>query len=319
MLNSNNNRPWPGWKCYVSLILLLAIFKNPVIAFKYKGFNFIDNKTECIISFELVDNLIVVPVEINKNIRVNLVLDTGGRSVILFGNNFKKRLQVLDREIPLQGYGRNRNKTAFLSLENEVKLGDALGQGISILVANGRYFFPYDGNIKIHGIIGYQVFSRFVVSIDYQNREIVLTEPRFYLPPADYTMLNLTLKDTKPYIKLAYSAFDNNGLRGYFHIDTGSSRGALLFLKHEGGLEKKRFHSAQVGKGINGIITGYKPVSESISIVEFQTDTEYYVIKRKFSRKEIQDAQGSIGSGLLKRFTVVLDYVNERFYFKSNA
>ncbi|MEM7110209.1 MAG: hypothetical protein AAF519_18420, partial [Bacteroidota bacterium] len=258
-------------------------------------------------------------VKINENITVNLVLDTGGRSVILFGNNFKRKLEVLDKEISLHGYGRNRNKMAFLSLENEVKLGDALGKGISILVANGRYFFPYNGKIKIHGIIGYQVFSRFVVAIDYQNREIILTEPRFYVPPADYTMLDLTLKDTKPYIKLVYRAFDNTSLRGYFHIDTGSSRGALLFLKHDDDVEKKRFYNAQVGKGINGIIKGYKPVSESMNITEFQADAEYYVVKREFSRKEIRDAQGSIGSGLLKRFTVVLDYVNQRFYFKSNA
>ncbi|MEM6526477.1 MAG: hypothetical protein AAF693_21980, partial [Bacteroidota bacterium] len=258
-------------------------------------------------------------VKINENITVNLVLDTGGRSVILFGNNFKRKLEVLDKEISLHGYGRNRNKMAFLSLENEVKLGDALGKGISILVANGRYFFPYNGEIKIHGIIGYQVFSRFVVSIDYQNQEIILTEPRFYEPPADYTLLDLTLKDTKPYITLAYNAFDNTSLRGNFHIDTGSSRGALLFLKPDDHLDKKLFRYTQVGKGINGVITGYRPVSESIKITEFQTDAEYYVVKREFSRKEIQDAQGSIGSGPLKKFTVVLDYVNHRFYFKSNA
>ncbi|MEM7108186.1 MAG: hypothetical protein AAF519_08160, partial [Bacteroidota bacterium] len=108
MLKSNNNRLRPGWKCYVWSILILVILYQQSPAYTYKGFNFLNNKTECIIPFELVDNLIVVPVKINENITVNLVLDTGGRSVILFGNNFKRKLEVLDKEISLHGYGRNR-------------------------------------------------------------------------------------------------------------------------------------------------------------------------------------------------------------------
>ena len=319
MLKSNNNRLRPRWKNYALPILILFLISTHLYAVNYKGFNFVNDKTESVIPFQLIDNLIVVPVKINDELEVNLVLDTGGRSVILFGNHFTKKLDVLDTEIKLNGYGRNRNKTALLSLENEVLLGDALGKGISILVTNGRYFFPFNGKVKIHGIIGYQVFSRFVVSIDYLNSKIVLSEPQSYIPPVDYTELDLTLKDTKPYVKLRYQTFKNEVVNGYFHIDTGSSRDVLLFLKSNMDIGNGKFVSAEVGRGINGAISGHKPVRNPMKIEEFNTAAEYFVVKREFSRKEIQDAEGSIGSGLLKNYIVVLDYANQRFYFKSNA
>ena len=143
MLISNNNRQVPWWNCYA--LLLLVFWHTTSKADNYKGFNFIDDRIESVIPFDFVDNLIVVPVKINDNMEVNLILDTGGRSVILFGDHFDKKLDVMDNEIRLNGYGRNRNKTARLSLNNKVQLGEALGQGISVLVANGRYFFPYNG------------------------------------------------------------------------------------------------------------------------------------------------------------------------------
>lgn len=317
MLKSNNNRLRPWWNNYALPTLIFCLLSNYLNAFNYKGFNFIGDKTESIIPFKLIGNLIIVPVRINHDQEVNLVLDTGGRSVILFGKHFTKHLDVIDTEIALNGYGRNRNKKAQLSLENEVRLGDALGKGISILIANGRYFFPYNGKTKIHGIIGYQVFSRFVVSIDYQNSQIILTEPLHYVPPPGYSELDLTLKDTKPYVKLSYIDFLDRHTYGYFHIDTGSSRDVLLFMGVESTLSNKYLEPADVGKGINGSIMGHKPINGQLKIEEFNAEAECFVVKREFSRKEIQNAEGSIGSGLLKNYTVVLDYVNQRFYFKS--
>lgn len=204
-------------------------------------------------------------------------------------------------------------------MENDVRLGGVLGQGISVLVANGRHFFPYNGQLRVQGIIGYQVFSRFVVTLDYQNQQIILTEPDHYHPPVGYTSLHLTLKDTKPYVKLAYHSSDAKSLKGYFHIDTGSSRDVLLFLKSQGEIKNKSLTSADVGKGINGTISGYKRQNDPITISELNAQAEYFIVKREFSRKEIQNAEGSIGSGLLKNYVVVLDYVNQKFYFKRNT
>ncbi|MEM9858436.1 MAG: hypothetical protein AAF843_13820 [Bacteroidota bacterium] len=313
MLNSNNNRHKPWWKYYALIVLICFLTPNSLA--NDKGFNFIDNRTECSIRFELIDNLIVVPVKINQDVFVNLVLDTGGRSVILFGSHFKKKLEVLDKEVLLHGYGKNRDKIASLSVDNGLQLGGVMGKGIGILITKGRHFFPYNGKMSIHGIIGYQVFNRFVVSIDYQKKRLTLCEPNKYVPSADFSRLPLVLKDTKPYVKLGYSAQYTTASKGYFHIDTGSSKEVIMFLRSDD-YSKRDFEYATVGKGINGTISGLKSNNEPLKLDELDVEAQYYLVKREFSRKEIQNAQGSIGSGLLNKYTVVLDYVNEYFYFK---
>ncbi|TRX59398.1 hypothetical protein FNH22_09530 [Fulvivirga sp. M361] len=316
MLNSNNNWQRPSQVRY-ALIMLSFLLQQFSFADDYKGFELINDKQESFINFRLINNLIVVPVKINNKMELNLVLDTGGRSVILFGNHFKRKFELLPKEIVLNGYGRNRHKTARLSLDNQVEFGDALGKGISILIANDKYFFPYNDEVVIHGIIGYQVFSRFAVTIDYKQEVITLTEPGYYLPPSGYKSMELTLKDTKPYIKLDYGITPDNSANGFFHIDTGSSRNVILFMKDDTnyfkGVKKLR---CEVGKGINGSIAGYKDVNNLLELKNLAVRTDYHMLKREFSSSEINNAEGSIGSGLWKEFTIVLDYVNQMFYYR---
>ena len=309
----------PRWPWYASTFLFFFIY-HLCEAKDYKGFNFVDDKLETSIKFKLINDLVVIPVKINTGTDVNLVLDTGGRSVILFGNNFKKKFHLIAQKASLNGYGRNRGKTADISLDNEVQLGDVLGKGISILITNGRYFFPFDGETKIHGIIGYQVFSRFVVTIDYKNEVITLTEPDFYHPPADYKSMDLLLKDTKPYIRMDYKITTHERANGFFHIDTGSSREVLLFAKE--GKEKlpsTHIRPCGIGKGLNGGISGYRGYKSSLIFENMKINTPYFVVKRDFGKREMGHAKGSIGSALLKGFTIVLDYVNEKFYYREEV
>ncbi len=304
-------------RSWCALMLLAFCACQFSIAKDYKGFNFMNDKLETSIKFKLINDLVIIPVKINTDTEVNLVLDTGGRSVVLFGNNFRKTFECIEQKAFLNGYGRNRSKTADISLDNTVQLGDVLGKGISILITNGRYFFPYDGETKIHGIIGYQIFSRFVVTIDYKNEMITLTEPDFYRPPEDYSSMDLLLKDTKPYIKMDYKITTNESTHGFFHIDTGSSREVLLFVReNEEKLPSARVRRCGIGKGLNGGISGYRGYKSSLIFENMKINTPYFVVKRDFSKREMEHAKGSIGSALLKDFTIVLDYVNEKFYYR---
>ncbi len=316
MLNSNNNLRTPQ-RLWCAPALLFFFICSLSSAKDYKGFNFMDDKLETSIKFRLINDLVIIPVKINDEMELNLVLDTGGRSVILFGNNFKKKLKLIKQEAILNGYGKNRGKTASISLDNKVQLGDALGKGISILITNGRYFFPYDGETKIHGIIGYQIFSRFVVTIDYKNEKLTLTEPDFYRAPSDYRAMDLTLKDTKPYIKMDYQITEDVKSNGFFHIDTGSSREVLMFIQEgEDKLSDVNVKRCSVGKGLNGYISGYKGFRSNVLFEDMEADSRYFVVKREFSSRELRHAEGSIGSAFLKNFTIVIDYVNEKFYYR---
>lgn len=315
----NNTKIKPGhglgrYACTCAFLVFtsFAFASNP-------GFNFINNKQQTTIKFKLIDNLVVIPVIVNDELNVNLVLDTGGRSLILFGDSFSKLLTVLpDKEVRLNGYGRREYRSGKLSPDNKISVSDVQGLGIGVVVTNDKHFFPYAEGTLINGIIGYQIFSRFIVEIDYPNRKITLTEP-FARPHIgeEFYSTDLMVKDTKPYIKakLGIAGVERDA---FLYVDTGSSREVILFLK-EGDLqlEASKVHRSYVGRGLNGAIQGYRGYGLwlMISCQKF-TEVDTYLLEREFSNSELQDASGTIGSGFLRDFVIVLDYVNQKFYYK---
>ncbi|ELR69113.1 aspartate aminotransferase [Fulvivirga imtechensis AK7] len=320
MYNSNNNKPSLAWKGYLCIFLImLCVF--PAVADK-AGFNFINNKRQTTIRFKLIGNLIVIPVKVNNNLDLNLVLDTGGRSLIIFGRHFEKKLPVLpDKKVRIQGYGSKDHLSGNLSINNLVSISDVEGKGIGIAIVHNKNFFPYDGATEIHGIIGYQIFSRFVVKIDYPNRNITMYEPMAYVPmEKDLQSVPLIIKDTKPYINGSIRLGEEQR-DVHFHVDTGSSREVILFKRDQDHFfSDEILYRCSVGKGLNGLIKGYKSGNISLGLAsDNYREIETYLVERKFSDRELREAAGTIGSGFLKNFIVIFDYVSQRFYFKKVA
>ncbi|UII34938.1 hypothetical protein LVD17_14090 [Fulvivirga ulvae] len=317
MYKTTKNKPGIGLRrhaitCAFLIFTSFAFASNP-------GFNFINNKQQTTIRFKLIENLVVIPVMVNDNLKVNLVLDTGGRSLILFGEGYNKLLTVLpDKEVKLNGYGHREYRPGKLSPDNKICVSDIQGLGIGIVVTNDKHFFPYVDGMSINGIIGYQIFSRFIVKIDYPNRVITLTEP-FVRPQVNegFYSTDLIIKDTKPYIKVRLGVGEVER-DAFLHVDTGSSRQMILFLKEgDQQLEDSKGYRCQVGRGLNGTIRGYKGKGLRLIMPDKNfDDVESFLLRREFSNRELQDASGTIGSGFLQDFVIVLDYVNQKFYYK---
>jgi len=310
MQNNNNIAPW---KRYVLLLVALSIYSLALA--ERSRFNFIKNKTSSTFSFKQVQNLIVIPVAINGE-ELNLILDTGMRSIVLFGKKFEKKMDILaGREACLAGYGK-KNQKGKLSLNNKIEIGDVLGKRISLLIVPDRSLFRKSGFSKVDGLIGYEIFSRFAVKIDYRNKLITLSEPFMESETSAYESLPLVIKDTKPYIKASFEVDKNNFKNGYYHVDTGSSLDLLLFLKKDEEADNVGNRTI-VGYGIGGVIRGYRGGSGNLRLgkaVIKETETRY--VRREFSNREIINAVGSIGSGFLKNAVIVIDYVNSRFLYK---
>jgi hypothetical protein len=61
---------------------------------KRSGFFIPDTVREMTVRYKNIRNLIVLPMVLNDSIRVNLILDTGCRTLVLFGNRFSKLLST---------------------------------------------------------------------------------------------------------------------------------------------------------------------------------------------------------------------------------
>ncbi|HNP17107.1 MAG TPA: hypothetical protein PKL31_01630 [Fulvivirga sp.] len=310
-MNNNNKRvPWARYALSMAAITLFSA--------AYAGnsrYNFLRNKTRTSFNFTIVNNLIVIPAKIN-GMDLNLILDSGMRSIVLFERDFGDKIKTLDNyTVKLSGYGKKKNLPSKLSLDNEVIIADVLGSKVPVVIMSESNMLR-KALVNIDGIIGYEIFSRFIVKIDYLNKKITLHEPFDNPENYNYEILPLTVKDTKPYIQASVETDDGETIKGQFHIDTGSYHDVMLFVADQDNLNFKDLDYTSLGIGIGGRVKGFVAPESSLKIgsdMNKRISPKY--VKRQFSNREL-DAKGSIGSGLLKDSVIVLDYINMKFYIQ---
>jgi len=115
------------------------------------------------INFELINNLMVVPVEVNGT-ELSFILDSGVGTPILFNLADQDSIQLKNvSEITINGLGEGEPISALSSSGNFFKLGNIRNfvQKLYVVMDGGINFSPSLG-IPIHGIIGYDLFKDLV-------------------------------------------------------------------------------------------------------------------------------------------------------------
>jgi aspartyl protease len=175
---------------------------------------------------------------------------------------------------------------------------------------------------SVHGILGYELFSRFIVEINYSTKEVIFHDPDYFKLRRKFYRYDLEVIDTKPYLNVDFSLKDTTKQSGRFMVDTGASHSFLLdrnansnFLVPEPSIY------SHLGRGLGGEMFGFISRINQVSMKPFSfqdvittiPDTANYNIDIKRTPRA-----GTIGGGLLSRFVVVFDYVHEALYLKKN-
>lgn len=105
-------------------------------------------------------------------------------------------------------------------------------------------------------------------------------------------------------------------------LDIGNSDGLWLFQNkfHQLAAPFQPFDE-ELGKGLNGNVTGIKGSIESASLGPYTFKLPLISIPDSISIRHLDtknNRKGSIGNELLRRFTIILDYPNKGFYYKPN-
>ncbi|MEZ4801984.1 MAG: aspartyl protease family protein [Gelidibacter sp.] len=297
-----------------------------VLSFSQGSFNLV-NTSKDKIKFKLINNLIVLPVEVN-GVELSFLLDSGVSKPILFNIiNLSDSLQINHVEtVFLRGLGAEGTVEALKSKRNIVKIGKAINvnQEIYVVFDEGINFAPRLG-VPIHGIIGYDIFKDLIVDVNYSSKTLRLHNPKTYKYRncKKCETFNLTLSHNKPYID-GMVEIDSSQMPVKLLMDTGGSDALWLFEDEDRGImpiENKYFED-YLGKGLSGSVYGKRSKIKSFSLKDFKfkdvnvafPDSASISIARKF-----RDRSGSISGELLKRFNIIFDYTNEKITLKKNS
>lgn len=292
------------------------------------GFALTDGQTRVQIPIEIQNNLIIVPVVLNRQIPLKFILDTGVRTAILTEKTFSDILNLpYSRKYSISGPGGVKVVDAFVTNNVTLDLPGVHGQGHALLVLDQDYLElrNYLGT-DVHGILGYELFSRFIIKVDYERKFLVIQSTERPMRKNKFQELPLTVEDTKPYVGVNIKMSDTTKSAVKLLIDTGASHGLILEPDSDPAIKVPPQHiKSIIGRGLGGIISGQIGRINSLELGDYQIpdvitnfpDPNSYMDSIKNNRAVFR--HGAIGGEILSRFTVIFNLPAEKIYFKKNS
>ncbi|MBL7849663.1 MAG: aspartyl protease family protein [Cyclobacteriaceae bacterium] len=309
---------------FVVLLLLL-----PGICPAQLGFHLKPGQRRVQFPIEVINNLVIVPVVINGQLPLRFILDTGVRTTILTEKAFSDILNLqYSRYIKVAGPGEEKLVEAYITNDVTLDLPGIHGQGHAMLVLEKDYLElrNYMGT-DVQGILGYELFSRFVVEIDYEGRHLTITAPDAFKRRKKYQELSISVEDTKPYVSVPVTLQNNTRLETKLLVDTGASHGLVLDPQSDERIVVPEKHiNSLIGRGLAGTISGQVGRIHSIEfgsytlhdvVTNFPNPGDYGFNDSIKAGKTFR--HGALGGDLLRRFTVVFNFPMEKIYFRKNA
>ncbi len=308
-------------------ILILFLLIVPVLSQAQLGFTLKDGRRRVQIPIEVVNNLVIIPVILNGQLPLKFILDTGVRTTILTEKAFSDILRLTySRRFLVAGPGGEKIVEAYIANNVSLDLPGVHGEGHAMLVLEKDYLElrNYLGT-DVQGVLGYELFSRFIVEIDYEKKQLTLIASDYYKPKKKYQAIPISIQDTKPYVQVPVQLNDSVVVNAKLLVDSGAGYGLVLDPSTNPLIQLPKKHvSSLIGRGLGGLITGNIGRIKSLDLGKYRIedvvanfpDPNSYIDTLKASDVF---RNGTIGGEILSRFTVVFNFPGEKIYFKKNS
>jgi hypothetical protein len=271
-----------------------------------------DGAASTVVPIRLVNNHIFVEARVNGQGPYAFMVDTGGHTILTPSTVAALGLRA-EGASTSAGAGEKTTVNGFVKVR-EIALGGMRMRdqtAFTLDFANKR-----TEGVDIDGMVGFEVFRRFVVRIDYGALTMTLIDPARFDPRDAGTPMALRFYDHLPQVR---GTFD--GRPGWFDIDTGSRSEIDLTSPF---VERARLRDAYprgfvavTGWGVGGPVKSYVVRARKVTLgdVEIEAPVSSLSNMRAGSFSD-PNYEANIGSGLLKRFVVTFDYAHQRMYLK---
>ncbi|MCC7464396.1 MAG: retropepsin-like domain-containing protein [Gammaproteobacteria bacterium] len=267
------------------------------------------------VPFDLVNNHLYIDGAIDGK-PARLLVDTGGMNLLTPAAAARLGLAAAG-QLAARGVGEQPVDLA-LARARELRVGDAvLSAPVFYVVDLGD--LPAVEGVHADGLVGYELFRRFGVTIDYARQLLTLAEPAKFTAPAGAHALPFELAERIPIVT---GTLDGLSIRA--SIDTGSRVSLTLhapFVRENDLVARYgAAPDAVVGWGVGGPSRGRPARFGRLLLGDLPIDDIagdlYTGDKGAFASP---DLAANIGGGVLRRFTVAFDYERKRLYLAPNS
>jgi len=276
------------------------------------------------IPFKLINNLIFIPIKVN-GVELNFLLDSGVEETIMFSMEEQKEISFNNVvKIKLRGLGSEEEIEGLKSTNNVLETHSLKSSThLVYIILDQNFNLSSHIGIPVNGIIGYKFFKNNLVEINYSKKKLYVYPNKESIKEKldkKFKSVPISIERSKPYITTT-AVVDSVKISAKLLIDIGNSDAFWIFENNKIKLPKKNFPDF-LGKGFSGDIEGHRAKIAKFSVDEFDFKNPIVAFPDSTSIRNVKMVPGrigSIGGEVLKRFTLVLDYADEKLYLKKNS
>lgn len=286
------------------------------------GYSFNNPKKKKIrLKFKQINNLIILPITLNDSIEANFIVDTGVRHTLIMKKSYLDKLPVqYGREYRLFGADKESFVDAQLVSGLEYDFGDVQAIRQTALVLDEDYFDLENSiGIPIDGILGMDLFMRFVVKIDYEKSVMTLINPDKFKVPSSYKALDIELINGKPYMKSVMHLDNGQTMMNRLLIDCGASLSMMLDVNSDERIVlPQKFIQGTFGQVLGGNLEAYVGRVNFLGFSNYAFKDVITNFQMPFWIDTVTNSNGLIGGGILSRFDVIYDCMHKKVYLRKN-
>ncbi|MGV3616018.1 MAG: aspartyl protease family protein [Fimbriimonas sp.] len=269
--------------------------------------------------FEMVGGRVYVPAEVGGR-KVPMILDSGAGVTLLDADLAKEIRAQTGGEIPVGGAGEQSQRGVLLK-DTMVWLADKKAKSNAFLALPLGPIAPFEGR-RMHGILGNDLFNRYIVQIDYPGAKVRLYDPKTYGHGGKSPAVPIRIVGMLPQIDLTLDVPTIGAQPSVAMIDTGASGTVTMTAqfgrKHDLANKLPKGPTAPLSGGVGGLTQGRLLRLNSVKIGE-------HVLAKPVGSLTVSagGATGAaagydclIGADILRRFVVTFDYAQKRMWFE---
>ena len=277
------------------------------------------------IPFERQDNFIIVKVLFENFLPLRFIVDTGAEHTILTKKEVASLLNIqYERTISLMGTDMRSQITAYIARKITLQLTNlTLKKDILVLDEDYLHFDRFAG-LEVHGVLGAEAFKGYVVKFDFIKQIMTVYDPSVFKPSdhRKYEELPIEISRSKPYITTKAHIQSDSSVILKLLIDTGASLSMLLHTYSTPGLTlPAQTIRGNIGMGFGGEIEGVVGRIRDINLGSHRLALpvcNFQELLQLSDSNFLNGRNGLIGSEILTRFNMIIDFSREKLYIQPN-
>lgn len=273
------------------------------------------------VSFDLYHNRVYLPVEVNHQLTISMVLDTGAADSGLSSSTAQSLQLKTSGEAQLTGNGESNQKIALVR-NIEFSVGGAPLLEKTVIIVPFQDLEAREGR-SIAGVLGVALFRKYVVVIDYQNKKLSLFDPRHFVYRGTGTIVPLKIKG-EALFQGDILLQNGQSVQAQLAIDSGTYSALRLYRgflqKHQPLQDSQAPTVLSYGFGIGGEFPERLARVGDLGIGSLRLHAPLARLSEANSGATVSSSyDGTIGGAILCRFKVTLDYSRSEMILEPNS